>query len=359
MKKLTALLLAAILLLAGIQTASALGMTFTHPELGEPMTLGYVNHMPYFKIYGFTYYQIVDPATPHRGLLSNQTALSANKMPTAEESLNAIFDSVEGKDGGVMPVVFAYTGALEPYNEQISALERKDKVRATLLLNGFSGAKGYDAMAKIPGFEEEDFSELKDGYTEFTARVGKKVYPYRVIQFYVEEKDFHEYYFERYNYIRMDGEWRLLHITKEYADVTMERETYVHGMVGYSAETAYDNIYPAMWDYVWGDAKEDVATAPGAVVDGKDYAIADAMLFRIPCGIAFGFDGKELDSITYTFRNEQSFYSAFVSLYIRLADPVFVADNGDITWSLNDTYLYLRYDKQAPTLTVSREGRAR
>lgn len=354
MKKLTACLLAAAILLLGGLSASALGMTFTHPELGEPMTLGYINAMPFFKIYGFTYYQIVDPAAPYRGLMSNRTGLDETKMATAEEALNAIFDSAEGKDGGIAPLVFAASLMMEPYNAQFDALSREDKVKATLLMNGFSGAEGYDAMSLVPGFEEEDLTELKDMHTDFFVRLGDNTYPYRVIQFYVEEKDFHEYYFERYNFIRMNGVWRLLHITKEYADVTAERETYIHGMAGFTLETAHDNIYQALYDFSWGDAREDVAQGAGTESQGADEVLRDTMLFRIPCDAVFSFDDAGLAKITYTFRNEQSFYSAFVSLYTRLADPILVSETGDMSWSLNDTLFYLTYNQDAPSLSVSR-----
>lgn len=358
MKKRTICLLLAAVLLFGALSASALGMTFTHPELGEPMTLGYVNAMPFFKIYGFTYYQMLDPAVPYRGLTSNQAAPDAMKMATAEEALNAVFDSAEGKDGGVKPLVFAMTGMMEPYQEQFDALEREDKVKATLMMNGFSGASGYDTMAQVPGFEEEDLSELKDMYTDFVVRLGSETYPYRVIQYYVEEEDFHEYYFERYNFIQMDGVWRLLHITKEYADVTIERETYIHGMVGYTLETAYDNIYEAFFNLAWVDTREDVAASTGTASQGADEILRDTMLFRIPCDAVFSFDDAGLSKITYVFKNEQSFYSAFVSLYTRLADPILVSESGDMSWSLNDAYFHLTYDKDAPSLSVSREGSA-
>lgn len=357
-RKFFLLLVVGVLVLAQLPGFAVSNINFTHPEVGEPMSIGYVNAMPYFSIYGFIYYQMVNPAEPYRGLKSNQAVLDAGAMASAQEALNAIFDSVEGKDGGTPPALFAYTGAAEPYSEQLDALERGDKIKAVLLLNGFSGAEGYDDMGRVPGFEEEDLSELKELYTDFYARVGGEVYPYRVIQFYAEEQDATEYFFERYNFIMMDGEWRLLHITREYAEMTSERETYIHGMAGYTLETAHDTIYTALWDFTWGEAVKDDVIAQGAVEDGNAYKITDTMMFRVPCDAAFTFDGEELDSITYSFKNAQSYYSAFISMYTRLADPITVSDNGDMSWSLNDTYFQLKYDKEAPSLQVSRESAA-
>ncbi|MDI9521026.1 MAG: hypothetical protein QM308_07755 [Bacillota bacterium] len=354
MKKLLALALALVLALASL-SALALGMTFTHPEVGEPMTIGYVNDMPFFKIYGFTYYQIVDPQTPYRGLLTNPAEPDFAKMPDLDTAINAMLDSAEGKDGGVPPLVFVTTGALESYQAYLEELSREDKVKALKLLNGFGGAEGYAELASIPGFEEEDFSEFSDNYVEFTVRIGEELYNYRVMQFYVEEKDFHEYYFERYNFIEVDGVWRLLRLTKEYADVTAEREAYVHGLTGYSLETAYDNNHDALMDLVWGDSLENALGIEGAEEENGQVVIKDGTVFRIPAKITFQFEDG-LNRVEYVFNNELSFYAAFISLYNRYADPVMVMKNGDMTWSNNDTFLHLIYDKNAPSLVVVSEG---
>ncbi len=354
MKKLLALLLALVLTL-GTLPALALGMTFTHPEEGEPLLVGYTNHMPFFKIYGFTYYQIVDPMKPYRGLLSNPTSLDVAKMPDLDTALNAILDSVEGKDGGVKPLVFALSGALEPYQAQWAALSREDQVKAIKLLNGFGGAEGYAELNTLPGFEEEDFSELSDNFVVFQARIGEVMYNYRVMQFYVEEEDFHEYYFERFNFVEVDGVWRLLRLTKEYADVTPERASYVHGLSGYTFETSYDNNHEAMQDFIWGDSVSDVASLEGAVEENGQVKVAEGILYQIPAQITFSFEDG-LTRIEYTFKNELSFYSALFSLYDRYADPVMVMENGDLTWSTNDTFLHLVYDQNTSSLVVMREA---
>ncbi len=354
MKKALALILALVLSLGSL-SAMALGMTFTHPEVGEPMTIGYVNDMPFFKIYGFTYYQVVDPLTPYRGLLTNPTSLDTGKMPDLDTAINAMLDSAEGKDGLTTPLVFALSGALAPYQAQLSELVRDNKVKAIKLLNGFEGAEGYAKLSEIPGFEEEDFSEFADNFVEFKVRVGEVLYNYRVMQFYVEEENFHEYYFERYNFVEVDGVWRLLRLTKEYADVTAEREAYVHGLVGYSLNTSYDNHHEAMLDFIWGDDLKDTLSQAGAVEENGQVVIKEGTLYRIPAQIKMSFEDG-LSRIDYTFANELSFYAAFISLYNRYADPVMVFENGDMTWSLNDTYLHLVYDEKTPSLQVVREA---
>lgn len=358
MKKLFALILTLALTLSAF-SALALGATFTHPEIGEPMTIGYVNDMPFFKIYGFTYYQIVDPQTPYRGLLTNPTELDLSKMPELDTALNAILDSVEGKDGQAMPQVFSTTGVLEAYQSYLTELKREDKIKALKILNGFEGAEGYLDLSSVPGFEGEDFTEFSDNFVEFKVRVGEELYNYRVMQFYVEEEDFHEYYFERFNFIQVDGVWRLLRLTKEYADVTMEREAYVHGLTGYSLDTAYENNHTALMDFVWGDSVENVMELEGAKEENGQVKVdfTEGTIFAIPAEITLSFDGG-LSKIEYAFGNELSYYAAFISLYTRYADPVMVDKNGNMTWSNNDTFLQLNYDKNAPTLVVTREGEA-
>ena len=137
MKKIWIASLALILALSVALPAFALGMTFTHPEIGEPMTVSFVNGMPQFKIYGFTYYQIVDPQTPYRGLTANRTPLIGEGMPGLEESVNQMLDSAEaasGREG----LSFSAAGVAADYAEQLDRLPRGEFFCSTV----FQGRKG-------------------------------------------------------------------------------------------------------------------------------------------------------------------------------------------------------------------------
>lgn len=354
MKKIWIASLALILALSVALPAFALGMTFTHPEIGEPMTVSFVNGMPQFKIYGFTYYQIVDPQTPYRGLTANRTPLIGEGMPGLEESVNQMLDSAEaasGREG----LSFSAAGVAADYAEQLDRLPRGEKVRAILLLNGFSGPEGYTELQSIPGFEGEDFSGLADTYLIYTARVGERRYEYRVLPFSFEDAENHEYYVEWYAYLKVDGQWRLARIAREFADQFESRQLYVHGVAGFGLEPLYDVHYEAMRELEWGAPMDSVIGLEGAEADGNGVRISETALFRIPCSVSFAFAGGGLEGITYSLRNEQSYYSAFISLYMRYANPVTVSPEGDMTWSLNDTYIELIYDKNQPLVRLTRD----
>ncbi len=346
--------LALVLALMVTVPAFALGMTFTHPEIGEPMTVSFVNGMPLFKIYGFTYYQIVDPMAPYRGLLVNRSPLVGEGMPGLEESLGQVLDSAE-TESGQAELSFSMTGIAAEYAEQLDALPRAEKINAILLLNGFSGLEGYAELKAIPGFETMDVSGLSETYLPFSVRVGERRYEYRVLQFSFADDENHEYYVERYAYLKVDGQWRLARIAREFADQYESRQLYVHGVAGFALEPLYDVHYEAMQELEWGAPVEAAASLNGAVMDGNAVGIPETTLFRIPCSVSFSHSNGVLNGITYTLRNEQSYYSAFISLYMRYADPVTVSPEGDMTWSLNDTYIELIYEKDQPIVRLTQD----
>ncbi len=353
MKKKVSLLL--VLLMAVTFSASAYDLQtgFIHPEIGELIIVSYSNHMPMFDIYGFTYYELPDPGLPYRGMAVNQFDFDHDQMHTLDESLNSLLDSVEGKTAEPVPVAFTYTGIMEPYSEQLKALPREQKVAAIKKLNGFEGRDGYDSLNSIPGFEQEDFSALSNHFFEFSARVGDQRYPYRVLQFHVEEEIFEEYYYERYCYININGEWRLIRVAKEYVDDYENRQYYIHGVTGFDAETVYDINYELMREFEWGVPAEEVAGQESLKPNGELLKVQETSIYQIPCSLTYTFTDDKLTGITYEMRNQQSFFSAFISLYMRYADPVTVSENGDMTWSLNDSYIVLSYDEQTPTITIS------
>ncbi|HPY95359.1 MAG TPA: hypothetical protein PLR12_08015, partial [Clostridia bacterium] len=74
----------------------------------------------------------------------------------------------------------------------------------------------------------------------------------------------------------------------------------------------------------------------------------------IPAQVRYTFDQDGLIAARYLFVNEQVYYSALISLYMRFGDPVEVKEDGSISWSTNDTLIRLLYDKTAPALEVSK-----
>lgn len=355
MKKMVSLVMALLLAVPFSAAAFDLQTGFIHPEIGELIIVSYKNHMPMFDIYGFTYYMLPDPGLPYRGMTVNQVAFDDDKMYSVDESLNYLLESVEGKTKDPVPVAFTYTGEMEKYSQQLNALPRDQKVAAIKKLNGFEGPEGFSSLNGIPGLEQEDFSALAESYYEFTAKVGDQRYPYRVIQFHVEEEVFEEYYYERYCYLHINGEWRLIRVTKEYADDYENRQYYIHGVTGFDAETVYDINYELMRNHEWGDMEEVIADQEDSKANSGPMIVQDASIYQIPCSLTYTFAENRLTGISYQLENQQSFFSAFVSLYMRYADPITVSKSGDMTWSLNDSYIVLTYDEQAPTITITHE----
>jgi hypothetical protein len=353
MKKITALLLTLALALSFCAPALALGKTFTHPEIGEPMTVGFPDGMPMFKIYGFIYYELPSPLTPFRGMTVNQYALLHDRMPTLDESLSLLLDSVEGKGAEEAAAAFDFTGVMEEYAEQLKALPKEQKIAAIKLLGGFEGTEGYKALEDIPGFENADTSNLIADYQDFTARVNGARYPYRVLQFLVEGGEFYEYFYERYAYLKLEGTWRLVRVSREYADMYAEPPAYVHGIAGYVSVTLDDVHYEIMQDLAWGATKGEVLELEGAEDDGDKIRIMQTELYGVPADVTFSFTDGGLSEISYRLDNEVSYYSAFISLYSRYLDPITVMENGDMSWPLNDAVITLVYDKNSPVLTVS------
>ncbi len=354
MRRTAAGLLAIALLVASTTGASALGKTFTHPEIGEPLTVGFVDTMPRFKIYGFTYYVIPGHSEPMRGLLANLPSTVHDSMPTLDDTLGQIF--LSAREGEAAGEYLSYSGEMALYQEALDALEMPEKIQAVRLLGGFEGAEGIDALSHMPGFDGADLGHLIDGFSDFTVRVGDARYPWRVLQFYVEVPQDEEYFFERYGFLYLDGEWRLARTSREYADISDERSVYIHGVTGFGLAPLDDIHYELMRDQYWGGAKADVMGAQGAGESGEGLLLKDTEIFRIPADAEFAFSESGLREITYRLRNDQSYYSAFISLFIRYADPVTVSENGDMTWSLNDTVITLTYDKKAPTLRVTSDS---
>lgn len=353
MKKRAITLALALVLLAAPALAAFKGsMTFTHPEIGEPLSIYFINGMPLFKIYGFTYYHVVDPAQAYRGLMANRIPELQEGLPTAQETLTAFLMDVTGQTG--QGAIYDYTNDFAAYADSLNALTLEDRVRALLLLNGFEGPSGYEQLAQMPGFENMDFSALAETFVEYTVNIAGQRYPFRVVQFRVDEGEVHEYYLERYSFVMYEGAWRLSRVSKEYADEYAQR-VYIHGLTGYAEDMVYDAAYELLRDNEWGLSAQEVAKYEGGQPAGDTLDVPGIDIFRIPADVHYTFDQDGLMAARYQFGNEQAYYSALISLYMRFGDPVEVAEDGNISWSTNDTLIRLLYDQKTPALEVVKD----
>lgn len=97
----------------------------------------------------------------------------------------------------------------------------------------------------------------------------------------------------------------------------------------------------------------DVETLENKQAQGNTLRVDDIAVYRLPATIEYQFSNDKLSGVTYTLRNIQSFFAAFISLYTRYSDPITVNENGDVTWSLNDMTISLNYIDESPTLVFA------
>lgn len=353
MKKVLCLFVAFFLILPLISFAHITTGGFTHPEIGELIVFTYSDGMPSFTIYGFTQYRIIEPGIEYRGMHAGGTQLIHNKMLTLDQSLEKMFNSVEGKTKDVPPVTFEYTGACEEFEYILSSLPLKERIRAIRILDGFEGADGYDKLKEIEGFENANVEKFRAIHEDFTIEYNGKTYPYRILMFYIEESDWEQVYHERYCYVQVGKEWKLCRITKEYFSDYRQRLGYIHGLSGtdHSAlPIAYQQVFK---ENNWHATMNEISNAEGGTIDGSNVVVQNSNLFRLPAVLTYSYSDSWLSSIEYKFTSSRAFFSAFISLYIRYYDPITINDNGDMSWSLPDMVITLRYDDESPTVTIT------
>ena len=354
MKKRICSALIMLLVFSMVTGASAAAGTasFTHPELGEFLTITFVNGVPSFSIYGFNYYEVLDPAVPYRGMNVNAMDIVHKGMTALPDSLNKLLDSVEGLTGDEVPFDFIYAGMPEEYARVLEGLPRDERVKALQLLGGFEGKNGYKKLKKFTGFEDADVVYLEEAHVDFTARVGNKTYPYRVLMFHFSQEDWVEYN-ERYCYLKVGENWKLARITKEYTDDYSARGSYMHGLSGSDPLMMEEVNFDAMRGTSFGMARGDIENAEGVKARDGSITVNDITVFRLPATVEFGFKSGKLSRVEYTLKNVQSYYAAFISLYTRYSDPTSINENSDIVWSLNDMTISLNYSDTAPTVAFA------
>ena len=352
MKKMTLKVVSVLLVcftLIGISESTIVLAGFTHPEIGEFIVFLNENDKPFFTIYDFVQYKIMSPSSNYRGIdLTNN-----KKMPSFESSMDTFFDSIEGKSEEPIPVVFEYEGVLADYAYNLDSLSKEDKIDAIRLMAGFDGVKGFASLKKIPGLEDFDISYLEETYEDYTIDISGKSYPYRVLMFYIEEEDWQESYYERYAYIKDGRNWKLIQITKEYSSEYRQRNKYIHGLSGYIAADYDQIVHDALRGNTWFSSKEDVAGMENTVIGGDKIIIQKASIFRLHDELTYTYNKKQwLSSIEYRLQNNDAFYSAFISLYMRYYDPTDSSENR-FSWSLPDTLIELYYEDNMPVIRLT------
>lgn len=348
MKKVFRLTVLCLIMLSLMQAALAapLGAMITHPEVGENMTVEIENGIPSFQIYGINYYRFIDKAEPYRGMDLTAGGISV------DAALGSMFATVDNEVEGVNEVVsFAYTGMMEQYQEQLDSLERGERILAVKRLNGMEGDAGFEALKQMPGFEAADVEALKAANAPAYVTVDGKVMQTKVLMFYFEEEKWEEAYMERYHFLQTEGGWQLYRIVKEYGNEYPERPQYLHGALMQDKANLEPVMAEMLQDAAFGQSKAEVQ-ALGAWQDKGGSLSGDAVLFRMPVQVAFQFEQDRLTQAAYTFQNSQSYYSAFISVYMRLHDPISVDENGTMVWSIGGLTVTLTNAGEAPTLTL-------
>lgn len=340
---LLALLLAAPAAFAQLPTGS-----FTHPEIGEFLSVFYVEGMPRFSIYDYPYYEILDPGASYRGMEPGYRDRVEETSLSPEEVLTKVFlNSIEGE-------TMFYTGINAQYAAVLNELALENRVKAILLLNGFEGAQGYRQLSDLAGFDAKEMQRLGESYQDYQVKIRDKVYPFRLLAMFFAGPDFQE----RYSFIKTEQGWRLLFITKEYTDDYMARGSYIHGFTGSEFQDIEEKKTETLLGTAFGMEEAQAAEAVRVflgreTIDLQDGTISDAVIFRLPAQADFTFDSQGLSGIRYTFQGAEAYYSAFISLYTRFFDPVSIGADNRMCWSLNDVAYELIYDEVAPVLQIA------
>jgi hypothetical protein len=354
MKKTKVILLSLILSLSAAFPAMAeiKPVTFTHPELGEIIKVTFSHRMPVITLYGYKYYEIMDTAnTLCRGMKTGGMYNVSSKSLTPEAAMAAFFASVEGR-GSEPAATAAYTGVSESYAGALAALPEGQRISALLLLNGFSGLEGYEQLKSVPGFENTDTAALAAGYLDYTVDMyGRRIH-YRVLMFSITESD-GTFYMERYCFLRPGKVWRLHEITREYVNEYNARTRYIHGVAGSVPDELTDVNAQILRGLEWGMTPEAIAALEKTAVTDGAVSVNDTLLYRQQTRLDCVFTDNGLSGMKYTFTGANAYFAAFVSLYMRYADPAAIDKDNTITWSLENFTITLRYDANSPVLEVT------
>lgn len=346
-KKHLVLFMALLLCLSVVHTGVAMTSGFTHPEIGELLTVTFEEGLPSFSIYDFPYYVVADPANAMRDIKANFTTLPHPDMMDVDTALERFYQSLSKPYLAIYTLV--YTGVAAPYADALNALPLKERIEAIKLLNGFGGAGGYEALKGYAGFEQADVAAMAASHMDYHVKIGDQVFPYRVLPFHFEGEDWVSFT-ERYAFLQVQGEWKLSRTATEYTDDYLFRGKYIHGITGSEPEALAETNGPLLRDMTFGMTPDQVAALEN-VPAANEITVPDVVAFRIPATLHYAFGKDGLEKISCTFDSREAYFSAFLSLYMRYSDPVTIAENYDMTWSLNDMLITLTYDEDSPVVS--------
>lgn len=349
MRRPIALALSVLLCLTPVLSGQAMISGFTHPELGELLTVQFDNNMPSFSIYDFPYYVVANSAAPLRGMKANFTTLPHKDMLSMDTALEMLFESLTHPDYSLYSLV--YTGLNEEHAQALSKLPVDQRIQAIKLLNGFGGAQGYAGLKDFAGFEAADVGSLSASHLDYQVKIGKDLYPYRVLTFHFEGEDWVSFN-ERYGFLWVDGQWKLSRATTEYTDDYLARGKYIHGISGSDPDTMEEVTQEVMRGTRWGMTVNEVAALEGINAKGKTLTNPQVEAFRIPAKVQYAFGEEGLNKITYTFSTWEAYFSSFLSLYMRYSDPITIDRKANMTWCMNDMLITLKYNGASPAVTI-------
>lgn len=348
MRKGLAMILVLLLTAFPLLSIGEVVTSFTHPEIGEIIEYGVDNQMPYFLIYGFTQYKMIDSSSLYRGLAGYGSL--KGKGIGIEETLKKLFSSLNGEFTEPIPVLFEYKGVLENYSAILELLPQEERIQAIISLSGFNGKDGYTVLQDLEGFSGTDVTNLMENHAEYTIELNGKEFPYRVLMFYFEEESWQEAYFERYAFVQQNKQWRLHQISKEYYSDYRDRVQYIHGLAGTNAANLQKAYYEILQGYNMHITPNNLQ---GAMIDGDKHVFSSASLFRLPAQATFTFENEWLSKVEYEFSARESYFPAFVSLYMRFYDPNEIDAQGNMVWTLPEIRIELVHDDEKSCVVIT------
>lgn len=356
MKRIFLILVAIFLLFTTNTFAALLSRGFTHPEIGEYLTVKIDNRSPSFDIYGFTYYTYPPSSKRYRGCHVNLPAIRSDNYSDAKTALTNILRSAEGELGYTKPIVFEYRGPEKIFAEQLNSLDLNERVEALLLLNGFEGVEGYHKL-KESGLlgTDVDLTDFVNAYRDYEVVLFNNFYPYRVMSFYYDEGDDAtiEHYTERYHFLKINDKWKLVRVVKEYGSYYNQRKVPVFGLTSLEDLTTIDYSFyvEPLIGLSWKESIESVQAKLGLTAEKNKIIIDNSEIYRLPAKAELAFTEGGLTSISYKFSNIESYYASFLSSYLRYYDPVWIDKDLNMYW-FNDSFdVKLNYHSSRPSIT--------
>lgn len=351
MKKTITLLMILCLIISSFSFAEPQVKIFTHPEIGEQMTVGFENgNRPYFQIYGYYYYRFMGVNDSYRGLQAIKDYNNIDAQINQSKAIKSILTDIEA-DKSIKSVSF-FTGSNE-INDIVKNLSIEEKIEFLDALYGFKGIDGYNKLEQNKEIKQV-IEQLKENYFEYSVKINDIIYPFRAFMLYIEGEKLEDSYFERYSFVKSNDEWHLLNITREYTNEYKERSKYVHGLASIEKISTKDIVEATIGSNIdFKTTKNEFSKLIESKINNNSVTIKDDEIFGLYTDSTYEFDNDTLSKITYTFANLESYYSCFISLYTRFTEPCIINNDGTMVWSTNDLLMTLSPVGAFPKLEIT------